>query len=119
LSGPEPRIEQPADSPVRVVSAGFRSHLYRDFSFGTAVVFRVENISGRPIESYSVSCQSTDGLDRINFGYRPQEYLKPDQSLPGTMSIDSSEMAGVRLWVSDVRFSDGSTWHALNIDPND
>lgn len=105
-----PIIRDQPEVPLRIVNTRFYSFASFISSVGSVLKFDLENVSGKPIHSFSISYHSPDPLDTGSIGVQPEEILQPGQS--GDAGISARGKDRITLMVDFVQFSDGSTWYS-------
>jgi hypothetical protein len=106
----QPVVAEQPGAPVRIVGARFYSFMSLGSSVGSVLTFDVENVSRKPIHSFTLSHHSPDPVDTGSGGYQPEAVLKPGQSEAVKISVQGK--GRMVLVVDFVQFADGSTWYS-------
>lgn len=107
---PRPIIEEQPDSPLHIVDTRFYSFMSIGSSIGSTLKLDFENVSSKPIHSFSVSYYSPDPVDTGGFGCQPQTLLRPGQTQ--TTGVSSRGGDRVKFSVDFVQFADGDVWYS-------
>ena len=107
---PQPIIEEQPSSPLRFVGTRFYSFMSIGSSIGSVLKLDFENVSSKPIHSFSISYHSPDPLDTGGFGCQPQTLLQPEQR--ETTGVSSRGKDRVKFSVDFVQFADGAVWYS-------
>ena len=106
----QPVIKDQSASPLRILNTRFYSFASFISSIGSVLKFDLQNVSGKPIHSFTVSYYSPDPLDTGAIGVQPEEVLQPSQSMDAGISARGQDR--ITLMVDFVQFADGSTWYS-------
>lgn len=107
---PQPIIEDQANCPVRLINGRFYSFMSIGSSIGSVLKIDVENVSDKPIHSFSVSFHSLEPTDTGSIGVRAEILLQPGNSETIGKSSNGNERATVS--VDFVQFANGEVWYA-------
>lgn len=107
---PQPVIEAQPGSPLRIVGTRFYSFMSLGSSVGSVLRLDFENVSDKPIHSFTVSYHSPDPLDTGAFGCQPQTLLRPGRL--ETTGVSSRGRDRVTFSVDFVQFAGGDVWYA-------
>ena len=107
---PPPLIEEQANCPVRLVRPRFYSFASIGSSVGSVLKLDVENVSNKPVHSFTVSYRSPEPTGTGSGGWQPETLLLPGQS--HTISGNSNGRDRVTFSVDYVQFADGDVWYA-------
>ena len=107
---PQPIIEEQANCPLHLINQRFYSFMSVGSSIGSVLKIDAENVSDKPIHSFSVSHYSLEPTDTGSFGIQPETLLQPEQTeIIGTSSNVNERMT---FSVDFVQFADGEVWYA-------
>ncbi|MCA1557500.1 MAG: hypothetical protein LC731_03050, partial [Acidobacteria bacterium] len=84
---PQPIIAEQMNCPVRLTHTRFYSFMALGSSIGSVLKLDVENVSDKPVHSFTISYQSAEPTDTGSGGWQPETLLLPGQShIIGTSS---------------------------------
>ena len=107
---PRPIIEDQENCPLHLVHPQFYSFMSIGSSIGSVLKIEAENVSSKPIHSFSVSHHSLEPTDTGSFGIQPETLLQPEKSETiGTSATGNERMT---FSVDFVQFADGEVWYA-------
>lgn len=107
---PQPMIEEQLDCPMRLVHPRFYSFMSAGSSVGSVLQLDAENVSDKPIHSFTVSYRSQEPTDTGAIGVQPEIVLRPHQV--ETIGVSSNGNDRVGFSVDFVQFADGDVWYA-------
>lgn len=106
----QPVVAGQPGAPLRIVGARFYSFVSLGSSVGSVLSFDAQNVSRKPIHSFTLSHHSPDPSDTGSGGYQPEAILQPGQS--EAVKISAQGKGRMTLVVDFVQFADGSTWYS-------
>lgn len=99
-------VERQPGSPLLIT----RQKFYSFVRGGSVLVFDSENVSGRQIDSFTVSYRAAAPFRGGSFGCRPESVLAAGRSQLSKIADNDKEITS--LSVDFVQFADGDTWYA-------
>jgi hypothetical protein len=105
-----PAVAEQPGAPLRITGARFYSFMSLGSSVGSVLTFDVENVSPKPVHSFTLSYHSPDPLDTGSVGVQPEAVLQPGQSQAVEISARGKDR--MVLVLDFVQFADGSTWYS-------